>query len=219
MVCVGGPLGFKVKLCDFGNSKRLPANQTSMSVKHICGTIIYMAPELLQKKIVSPATDIYALAITMWELENGKVPYCENGRAEDIIYMVVRKNLRPDSKMPHMSSNISSDTFLVSDKCPLGKTFVKINTSDFISKRTYNIRDDLDSRRLAAENEIDLNFEEPPTFKWGDVFKPEKNNCEAFPVVESYRKLYRKCWNPNPCHRPEITCLLELVSYYLLLMK
>jgi len=62
-------------LMDFGIAKLVTANsqltQTGMGI----GTPAYMAPEQVRGEPVSPATDIYALSIVLFELLTGRVPY------------------------------------------------------------------------------------------------------------------------------------------------
>lgn len=41
------------------------------------GTITHMAPEVIMKGYVSKAADVYAFAITLWELLTGKVPFAD----------------------------------------------------------------------------------------------------------------------------------------------
>ncbi len=62
-------------LMDFGIAKLVTANsqltQTGMGI----GTPAYMAPEQAKGELVSPATDIYALSIVLFEMLTGQVPY------------------------------------------------------------------------------------------------------------------------------------------------
>lgn len=63
----------------------------------IQGTVRYSAPELLQGLKPRYSTDIYSLAIIMWQLKENEIPY-ESIRSNDIIiWQVVKNNLRPDS--------------------------------------------------------------------------------------------------------------------------
>ncbi len=39
------------------------------------GTMVYMAPEQLQARVVSPAADVYALGVMLAELLLGRTPY------------------------------------------------------------------------------------------------------------------------------------------------
>ncbi|GAB3946369.1 hypothetical protein GCM10028805_16760 [Spirosoma harenae] len=63
-----------VKLMDFGIA-RIVGNQRMTQVNRIVGTLEYMAPELIQGEAPSPASDIYAMGILLYELLSGKLPF------------------------------------------------------------------------------------------------------------------------------------------------
>lgn len=63
-----------VKLMDFGIAK-IAGEQKMTQVNKIVGTVEFMAPELLQGKDASAASDIYAAGVTLYELVCGKLPF------------------------------------------------------------------------------------------------------------------------------------------------
>ncbi|MBK8609213.1 MAG: serine/threonine protein kinase [Chitinophagaceae bacterium] len=63
-----------VKLMDFGIAK-VAGEQKMTQVNKIVGTVEFMAPELIQGKDASAASDIYAAGVTMYELLSGKLPF------------------------------------------------------------------------------------------------------------------------------------------------
>lgn len=63
-----------VKLMDFGIAK-VAGEQKMTQVNKIVGTVEFMAPELLQGKEASAASDIYAAGVTLYELLCGKLPF------------------------------------------------------------------------------------------------------------------------------------------------
>lgn len=63
-----------VKLMDFGIAK-IAGEQRLTQVNRVVGTIEYMAPELIEGKDPSVASDIYATGVTMYELLTGKLPF------------------------------------------------------------------------------------------------------------------------------------------------
>ncbi len=65
------------KIGDFGLAKRLtPGNQQQILP---AGTPHYMAPELFQGGQPTPATDVYALGVCMFQMLAGRVPFSEPG--------------------------------------------------------------------------------------------------------------------------------------------
>jgi serine/threonine-protein kinase len=63
-----------VKLMDFGIAK-VAGEQKMTQVNKIVGTVEFMAPELIQGKDASAASDIYAAGVTLYELICGKLPF------------------------------------------------------------------------------------------------------------------------------------------------
>eukprot|EP00658_Telonema_sp_P-2_P022657 TRINITY_DN19056_c0_g2_i2.p1 TRINITY_DN19056_c0_g2~~TRINITY_DN19056_c0_g2_i2.p1 ORF type:complete len:403 (-),score=91.36 TRINITY_DN19056_c0_g2_i2:293-1501(-) len=60
-----------VKVCDFGSSRQVVATGT-MSV---CGTPVYMAPEVLRGERYDESADLYSFGIVLWELLVREVPF------------------------------------------------------------------------------------------------------------------------------------------------
>ncbi len=67
------------KITDFGIARSLSADdailKTVTSTGAVCGTPAYMAPEQLQGREVTPATDIYALGLVIFEMVTGTLPF------------------------------------------------------------------------------------------------------------------------------------------------
>jgi eukaryotic-like serine/threonine-protein kinase len=83
-------------LMDFGLARELSARTSSNQTSHtkpgvIVGTPNYMAPEQFEGKELTPATDIYALGIVLYELVTGKHPF----EASSPIEAAVLRGRRP----------------------------------------------------------------------------------------------------------------------------
>jgi serine/threonine protein kinase len=83
------PAQIAIKLCDFGiASGRLSAETVGMTQDgRIWGTPQYMAPEQCQSSPVSPATDVYALGLTLYELIAGQPAF----EADDVMQVLRRQ--------------------------------------------------------------------------------------------------------------------------------
>ncbi|MBM4365118.1 MAG: serine/threonine protein kinase, partial [Deltaproteobacteria bacterium] len=62
-----------VKLLDFGVAQARFAARESRTGQFVLGTLNYMAPEYIITGEVSPAADIFGLALTLWEAAAGEV--------------------------------------------------------------------------------------------------------------------------------------------------
>lgn len=61
----------RIKVCDFGTSRQVVPSGT-MSV---CGTPVYMAPEVLRGERYDESADLYSFGIVLWELLTRQVPF------------------------------------------------------------------------------------------------------------------------------------------------
>jgi len=89
-----------VKLTDFGVAKVIEATQATVT-SGVVGTIEYLAPEQATGGGVTPATDIYSLGATFYEMVTGRAPF-EGETPSQILHKQLHslpeppRNLRPD---------------------------------------------------------------------------------------------------------------------------
>jgi serine/threonine protein kinase len=63
-----------VKLMDFGIAK-VSGEQRLTQVNRVVGTLEFMAPELIEGKEPSVASDLYGVGVTMYQMLSGKLPF------------------------------------------------------------------------------------------------------------------------------------------------
>ncbi|WIA36802.1 hypothetical protein OEZ86_008057 [Tetradesmus obliquus] len=68
--------GLTAKLADFGLSRAMKQHQTHRTTK-TWGTMSHMPPEVLKEGRMSPAMDVYAFGVMMWEAATGKTAFKE----------------------------------------------------------------------------------------------------------------------------------------------
>ena len=93
-----------IKLCDFGWSTELEiANRTTF-----CGTLEYMAPEIINEEPYEKSVDIMALGILLFEMYYGFSPFKANGNFDDVTKEVLSNILNNSIVFPK-EKEIDSD--------------------------------------------------------------------------------------------------------------
>jgi len=83
---------YTTKVCDFGLS-RLKAQSRSMTAN--CGTVQWMAPEVLANRSYDEKADVYSFGIIVWELLSRECPY-EGMTAIQCALAVLNRDKRPE---------------------------------------------------------------------------------------------------------------------------
>jgi serine/threonine-protein kinase len=85
-----------LKVTDFGIARVLGGGETlATSAGEILGTPAYMAPEQAEGTALSPATDVYATGVMLYELLSGRLPYSGDGGALAIVFRHVYEEPTP----------------------------------------------------------------------------------------------------------------------------
>ena len=106
-----------VKLMDFGIAK-VAGEQKMTQVNKIVGTVEFMAPELIQGKDASAASDIYAAGVTFYELLSGKLPF-ESDTDFNLMQAILKKKINPPEKLNASVPKVLSDIVMKAlDKKP-----------------------------------------------------------------------------------------------------
>lgn len=90
---------FSVRVSDFGLSTAIPQMLDPQRLT-CCGSMLWVAPEVMRGEPYDAAVDAYSYGVTMWELFNFELPF-QGISASDIPFLVAEEGRRPERK-PHV---------------------------------------------------------------------------------------------------------------------
>lgn len=98
---------YNPKVCDFGLS-RIKTHENSMTAN--CGTVQWMAPEILANEPYAEPADVYSYGIILWELLTRRCPY-EGMNSIQCAMAVLNRDLRPEipAWCPTIFANLISE--------------------------------------------------------------------------------------------------------------
>lgn len=121
---------YTVKIGDFGlatvkGGRWTQESQGGRQIQQPSGSILWMAPEVIRMQDENPYTsqsDVYAFGIVLYELFSGCLPYSHINNKDQILFMVGRGYLRPDTT--HLRSDMPKPIRRLYEDC------IKYNRDD-----------------------------------------------------------------------------------------
>lgn len=105
-----------IKLADFGCAKRTQpkSKNQATSNKFICGTPLWMAPEVLRNERLDSSSDIWSLGCTILEMATGKTPWGELGVSNPMAAIL---KIASSKERPSFPKEFSKDGLDFLNKC------------------------------------------------------------------------------------------------------
>lgn len=118
-----GPL--QVKIADFGLSSILrptsPGKQMVNLNNALNGTTYWMAPELFGLQPITPAVDVFAFAVVLYELLAGRLPYEGQSMSQVECMNKVMNGMRPDVSWIQQTSRQTRAAVQLMEDCWVGE--------------------------------------------------------------------------------------------------
>jgi len=108
--------GNEVKVADFGLAKFTKHNlELAVTSPYVMGNPAWMAPELIDPCIKTPACDVYSFGITLWEIVTRELPFADKYHSNAQIAYSVLQGERP--KIPDYIPNNLKDLGNIIKEC------------------------------------------------------------------------------------------------------
>ena len=112
----------QIKLTDFGIAKVVGGNDTLVTSDGVIGTPVYMAPEQAQGGELTPAVDVYAAGVMLYELLSGRLPYSDEGGGLAILYRHVHEDPEPlNAVSPEIPAPLNEVVMRALERSPSGR--------------------------------------------------------------------------------------------------
>ena len=147
------------KIGDFGLAKRLHSSSLSEVPGTLVGTPHFMAPELLQGLDATPASDVYALGISLYVMLTGQVPF--TGLDIQSLSNAIQQNPMPNIRAlrPDIPLELGESLGLMVEKSPANRPQNGIEASQLLQAVLGQVRDLESLLHEAFLHELHLQWE------------------------------------------------------------
>jgi serine/threonine protein kinase len=178
---------YNIKITDFGFAKQIDKNSL---INTLCGSPMYMAPEIINKKEYDIKSDLWSVGVILYEMVYGQVPY-NVGTFVELIKKINKGNINY-----HIKNIVVSDSCLELMTSLLTKEpEYRMNWEDFFNHRWFitdllvqqenNLMEISMSGSLPDVNNYNLNERQFCSFKYESIIESGIKNS----IVKNQDKL------------------------------
>ncbi|MBK7993435.1 MAG: serine/threonine protein kinase [Blastocatellia bacterium] len=167
----------QIKILDFGTAKIVYGTKDDAYLKtittsgKIVGTLYYLSPEQCKYQELDERTDIYSLAITVYEMLSGHPPF---NNVSPVVIAMGHMRLSPPT-IPNLSNNIQEVVFKALEKDPTKRFSTAIEFANAFEKAVNQTNVDCIDSNMNKDKKLDS---KTSSF-WQTLSSWRKNEFEA----------------------------------------
>jgi len=129
------------KISDFGLAKRVVDGSSHRVSESLCGTPLYMAPELFHGKPATKSSDVYALGVCYFQLLTGRLPYVGSSLAELSSLAQTKRIPSIREEFPNVSLEMTECLSMLMAKSPANRPRDGIEASQLLQAVMGQVKD------------------------------------------------------------------------------
>jgi len=142
------------KITDFGLAKRLDSGKGLTATGVAAGTPVYMAPEQISARrgVISPATDVWALGIILYEMVTGRPPFLADNAVAVMNLVESSSPLLPRQLLPKIPRDLETICLKCLEKSPQKRYAAASELADDL--RRFSAGRPIRARRVSAFEQL-----------------------------------------------------------------